>query len=140
MTTTNAGVGEIAMNHNLNSYGVTDTLHSSSYQALQPELQHNAPSSFAQGKGLPGGADGTDTLLSDQVQAAAGQGPEAELPPPDQEEPTIDIVINNVVSSFSTRCHLDLKRIAQQGCNVMYRRENGVRVVRRCSDNDDTIL
>ena len=48
-------------------------------------------------------------------------------PQPEPEEPVIDIVINNVVSSFSVSCHLDLKHIAQNGHNVEYRRENGVR-------------
>ena len=41
-------------------------------------------------------------------------------------EPTIDIVISNVVCSFSTRCHLNLKEIAMNGSNVIYKRENGV--------------
>lgn len=39
---------------------------------------------------------------------------------------TLDIVINNVVCSFNLRCHLDLRRIALNGTNVEYRRENGV--------------
>lgn len=38
----------------------------------------------------------------------------------------IDIVINNVVCSFSVRCHLNLRQIALNGTNVEYRRENGV--------------
>lgn len=41
--------------------------------------------------------------------------------------PEIDIVINNVVCSFSVRCHLNLRDIALRGINVEYRRENGVR-------------
>ena len=44
----------------------------------------------------------------------------------DVEEPEVDIVINNVVCSYSVRCHLNLRQIALQGCNVEYRRENGV--------------
>lgn len=42
------------------------------------------------------------------------------------DEPEIDIVINNVVCSFSVRCHLNLRQIALQGINVEYRREHGV--------------
>lgn len=42
------------------------------------------------------------------------------------DEPEIDIVINNVVCSFSVRCHLNLRQIALKGVNVEYRRENGV--------------
>ena len=41
--------------------------------------------------------------------------------------PEIDIVINNVVCSFSVRCHLNLRDIALKGVNVEYRKENGVR-------------
>ncbi|XP_055845142.1 uncharacterized protein LOC129911377 isoform X2 [Episyrphus balteatus] len=41
-------------------------------------------------------------------------------------EPEIDIVINNVVCSFSVRCHLNLREIALQGFNVEFRRENGM--------------
>ncbi|KAK3091572.1 hypothetical protein FSP39_020899 [Pinctada imbricata] len=44
----------------------------------------------------------------------------------DSDEPTIDIIINNVVCSFSTRCHLNLKQIAMEGMNVEYRRENSM--------------
>ncbi|XP_046386097.1 TATA box-binding protein-like 1 [Ischnura elegans] len=40
--------------------------------------------------------------------------------------PEIDIVINNVVCSFSVRCHLNLRQIALRGANVEYRRENGM--------------
>lgn len=41
--------------------------------------------------------------------------------------PLIDIYINNVVCTFSTRCHLDLSRIAREGKHVEYKRQNGVR-------------
>lgn len=41
-------------------------------------------------------------------------------------EPEIDIVINNVVCSFSVRCHLNLREIALHGFNVEFRRENGM--------------
>uniref|UniRef100_A0A182YK24 TATA box-binding protein-like 1 n=1 Tax=Anopheles stephensi TaxID=30069 RepID=A0A182YK24_ANOST len=41
-------------------------------------------------------------------------------------EPEIDIVINNVVCSFSVRCHLNLHEIALNGDNVEFRRENGM--------------
>ena len=38
----------------------------------------------------------------------------------------VDIVINNVVSSFNVRCHLNLRDIALNGLNVEYRKENGM--------------
>merc|ERR1712025_1543782 len=43
-----------------------------------------------------------------------------------EDSPEVDIVINNVVCSFSVRCHLNLKEIALNGSNVEYRRENGM--------------
>merc|ERR1719457_260889 len=46
--------------------------------------------------------------------------------PKQDEEPEMDIFINNVVCSFSVRCHLNLKEIALSGSNVEYRRENGM--------------
>lgn len=41
-------------------------------------------------------------------------------------QPEVDIVINNVVCSFSVKCHLSLREIALNGFNVEYRRENGM--------------
>lgn len=43
-----------------------------------------------------------------------------------EEQPEIDIVINNVVCSFSVRCHLNLQEIARCANNVEFRRENGM--------------
>lgn len=43
-----------------------------------------------------------------------------------EEAPEIDIIINNVVCSFSVRCHLNLRQIALTGVNVEFRRENGM--------------
>lgn len=42
------------------------------------------------------------------------------------ETKTMDVAINNVVCSFSTKCHLNLKRIAMEGSNVEYHREHGM--------------
>lgn len=38
----------------------------------------------------------------------------------------VDLFINNVVCSFSTRCHLALRRIATEGMNVEYKKENNM--------------
>jgi len=46
----------------------------------------------------------------------------------EDEEPEVDIVINNVVCSFNTRCHLNLKRLATDGMNVIYKRDQGVSI------------
>ncbi|XP_071807883.1 TATA-box-binding protein-like [Asterias amurensis] len=43
----------------------------------------------------------------------------------DSSSPSIDIFINNVVCTFTVRCHLNLKRIGMEGINVEYRREYG---------------
>lgn len=44
----------------------------------------------------------------------------------EQPQEEVDIVINNVVCSFSVRCHLNLRDIALNGFNVEFRRENGM--------------
>ena len=49
-----------------------------------------------------------------------GQGAEA------ADSPVIDIVVSNVVCTFNLRCHINLRRLALEGSNVEYRRENGV--------------
>lgn len=50
-----------------------------------------------------------------------------EIAPQDEEDtPEIDIMINNVVCSFSVKCHLNLRQIALKGVNVEFRRENGM--------------
>ena len=58
----------------------------------------------------------------------AGYQNDTALPVVISDEPEVDIVINNVVCSFSVRCHLNLRQIALTGCHVEYRRENGVSV------------
>jgi hypothetical protein len=44
---------------------------------------------------------------------------------------SINVNINNVVCSYSTRCHLNLRRIATEGMNVEYKKENGVSLSRK---------
>lgn len=39
----------------------------------------------------------------------------------------LDILITNVVCVFRTRCHLNLRKIALEGANVIYKRDVGVR-------------
>lgn len=66
--------------------------------------------------------DGVVVDSKDQIVGPAADGVVADEEP----EPEIDIVINNVVCSFSVRCHLNLRDIAQKGFNVEFRRENGM--------------
>lgn len=39
----------------------------------------------------------------------------------------LDIIVTNVVATFRTRCHLNLRTIALEGTNVIYKPEVGVR-------------
>lgn len=55
--------------------------------------------------------------------AEAAGAPAAEE---EEDTPEIDIMINNVVCSFSVKCHLNLRQIALNGVNVEFRRENGM--------------
>ncbi|XP_077866901.1 TBC1 domain family member 2B-like, partial [Saccoglossus kowalevskii] len=52
-------------------------------------------------------------------------GEPAHVQPEPAESQSVDIYINNVVCCFSTRCHLDLRRIGMEGINVEYRRDAG---------------
>jgi len=44
----------------------------------------------------------------------------------EESTPEVDIIINNVVCSFSVGCHLNLREIATKGVNVEYKKENGM--------------
>ena len=80
------------------------------------------------------GLSSTDHFTSSYIHyepTASVTVPEVEVcePAADEEEPEVDIVINNVVSSFNTRCHLNLKRVATEGMNVIYKRDQGVSIL-----------
>lgn len=81
-----------------------------------------------QKNGVQSLANGSHHLEMNSVECVSSSVEETETNKQMEEEPApeIDIVINNVVCSFSVRCHLNLKQIATQGANVEYRKENGV--------------
>ncbi|EFA04368.2 TATA box-binding protein-like 1 [Tribolium castaneum] len=83
-------------------------------------VQKNSLEGLSNGNGLvhpPLNGYGGDVEEVSAPEAAAGDSA--------VEEPEIDIMINNVVCSFSVRCHLNLREIALNGINVEYRKENG---------------
>ncbi|CAO1375977.1 unnamed protein product [Diamesa serratosioi] len=67
-----------------------------------------------------------DTESSDAATEIATIIEEEEEEAAQEDGPEIDIVIRNVVCAFSVRCHLSLKDIALNACNVEYKRENGM--------------
>ena len=67
--------------------------------------------------------DDTDEEPSNDVSNLTEDKAVVLLEVPDLERMTS---INNVVCSYSTRCHLNLKRIALEGNNVIFKRENNV--------------
>ncbi|XP_064539223.1 TATA-box-binding protein-like [Drosophila montana] len=71
-------------------------------------------------------AAANETIETTTIQAV--EAIEADANPEPSSE--LDIVINNVVCSFSVRCHLKLREIALHGSNVEYRRENGMVTMR----------
>ncbi|KOB73995.1 Tata-box binding protein, partial [Operophtera brumata] len=78
-----------------------------------------------------GGHGITSHMVPDHEYCEAGAGPAPapamEVAPQEEEDtPEIDIMINNVVCSFSVKCHLNLRQIALKGVNVEFRRENGM--------------
>ncbi|KAG4078041.1 hypothetical protein HA402_002092 [Bradysia odoriphaga] len=69
----------------------------------------------------------TEVKIEEDVTESSEQNLIQQMDEDEQEpEPEIDIVINNVVCSFSVRCHLNLREIALNGINVEFRRENGM--------------
>lgn len=69
-------------------------------------------------------AAAVQTPLNGHNGAALGGSEIPTKPEPETKE--VDITINNVVSSFNVRCHLNLRDIALNGLNVEYRKENGM--------------
>ena len=67
-------------------------------------------------------------MADGQVEGQQQNGSDVTQAPTETEEegPSLTISINNVVSSFGTRCHLNLKKIAMEGTNVEYHRQHGV--------------
>lgn len=49
-----------------------------------------------------------------------------EEPPAPEESPEVNVAINNVVCTFSTRCHLNLRQIALTGLNVEFKKAQGM--------------
>jgi len=105
---------------------------------ISPSVGQNMSSSF-QGQNMPTttvGQNMTSTYLGQNTSSSSKQiiqnKPQEDQQVSDDESakedesPEVDIVINNVVCSFSVRCHLNLKEIALNGSNVEYRRENGM--------------
>lgn len=77
------------------------------------------------------GFDGPTAYLMPEGDGAQGGGASASTAAvnesePSDNQPSITVAINNVVCSFRTRCHLDLRAIALNGCNVEYRRAQGM--------------
>jgi len=62
--------------------------------------------------------EATDVVVDED---ANGGGEDA-----DDDTPEIDINIHNVVCNFATRCHLNLRHIANTGANVIYKREQAM--------------
>ncbi|XP_023342345.1 TATA-box-binding protein 1 [Eurytemora carolleeae] len=72
------------------------------------------------------GSQGVSTVNGGEPSKLEIKEETEEITPKEDEPPEMDIFINNVVCSFSVRCHLNLKEIALTGSNVEYRRENGM--------------
>ncbi|XP_074100342.1 TATA box binding protein-related factor 2 [Cotesia typhae] len=71
--------------------------------------------------------DKNDTRNNAEENNPYNHQPEIPIPMEEPEaQPEIDILIRNVVCSFSVRCHLNLREIALNGSNVEYRKENGM--------------
>lgn len=111
--------GNSLMHHqNLNGYDHVQVIDQNHHvvQGVEPVVQPNQT----------GQLFNKETELSSETQLPTEVVSNNECEQPNIEEPEIDIVINNVVCSFSVRCHLNLRDIALNGANVEYRKENGM--------------
>lgn len=110
--------------HNHNSIIGTQSLAPSSSSSSSSLTTTNAaimsPSEIKteEGESKDNDASETTTHTTNGVEESGEGAPD--------DEPEIDIVISNVVCSFSVRCHLNLRTIALNGFNVEFRRENGM--------------
>ncbi|XP_060558147.1 TATA box-binding protein-like 1 [Ruditapes philippinarum] len=71
-------------------------------------------------------AGGVSQLPGTNGGVIAPEGYDPNPQPEEEDVPMLDININNVVCSFNTKCHLNLKRIAMEGTNVEYHRQHGM--------------
>lgn len=101
-----------ATSSTINSKPTIDTTHTRNKFSTEPTETHAPPISETK----------IQRAESDSQAGQVNETNEEENEP----EPEIDIVINNVVCSFSVRCHLNLREIALNGKNVEFRRENGM--------------
>ncbi|XP_034139941.1 uncharacterized protein LOC117590977 [Drosophila guanche] len=98
-----------------------------SLTAIKPELINETKHKAAQAPApAPAAAAAVEATAAESQPAAEAE--DAPMGPQEAsgDDPELDIVINNVVCSFSVRCHLKLRDIALRGKNVEYRRENGM--------------
>ncbi|XP_053664087.1 TATA-box-binding protein-like [Anopheles marshallii] len=112
-------------NHaSINSHHEMDSLHGDLHNVDERELMGSSgnPDGSAVCPILPTEQTERSETKTELMPAVVEAGEEQDPEP----EPEIDIVINNVVCSFSVRCHLNLHDIALNGDNVEFRRENGM--------------
>ena len=46
----------------------------------------------------------------------------------DQQDSEIELFVNNVVCTFALSCKLNLRKIAMEAANVIYKRDHAVRI------------
>ena len=95
-----------------------------SVQALAPQSEHLANgngNSVGPVEGNNGNGNGNGHAIQEE-----------------EDLPQVDITINNTLSTFTVRCHLNLRDIALRGANVEYRREQGVSVYIHLHQTDFT--
>ncbi|KAI1288450.1 TATA box-binding protein-like 1 [Halotydeus destructor] len=97
---------------------------------LQQQLMTGTDNGFS--SNISGG-DASDLMLVSQdrkplikEESLADKDDRLNGPAAEDESPEVDIHITNVVCNFSTRCHLNLRHIANTGSNVIYKREQAM--------------
>lgn len=135
------GIASITDNNNSNYSPTSNSVSNSNTTIQTNDIKHTTSTNQLIGHGSTVGS--TTSKVSPPPSSLDQQPTQTPPPPPtssttdhsivddtneqeNEPEPEIDIVINNVVCSFSVRCHLNLREIALNGRNVEFRRENGM--------------
>lgn len=69
-------------------------------------------------------SDQPNSTVNIQPEGIKSEAPAVVVPKEVDPEKDLNLNITNVVTSFRVRCHLNLRRIAQEGINVIYQRES----------------
>lgn len=120
--------------NNNNNNPISDNLNNETTTTQMTSTKQAAANSFGPNVNNPLDSSGKIALSpnsesTNQISDSNGGHHHSEAAPENSqnnEDDSVDITISNVVTNFSVRCHLNLRQIATNGSNVVYRRDQSV--------------